>query len=102
MTGRDRVVALGEIVRSLSRGDSPEEVVRVALESVQKTIGADVVSFATPEANRVRFTILDRDVHTVTTFPHQEGGLTESILKSGEVRRVDDLTESRLPTRRRG
>lgn len=100
MTTRSRLAAVGEIIRALSRGDTPDEVVRVALLATRDAVGADVVSFAAVEGPRLRFTILEDDTLTVTTFPHDSGGLTEQVLVGEKPINVPDLMESGLPLRR--
>lgn len=100
MPARDRLTALGEIVRSLSRGDSTDELVRVALHATRDAAKADIVSFAVPEGPRLRFTILEDDAISVTSFPQDSGGLTERVLASGEPLNIPDLIESGIPLRR--
>ena len=101
MTSRHRLVAVGEIVRALSRGDTPDEVVRVALRATREAVGADVVSFAAVEGSRLRFTILEDDTLTVTSFPLDSGGgLTEQVLEGDKPLSIPDLIESGMPLRR--
>lgn len=100
MSERDRLTALGNIVRALSRGDSPDEVVRVALEATRDAAAADVVSFAAEEGSRLKFTILEGDSLTVTSFPQASGGLTEKVLAAGEPLNIADLMQSGIPLRR--
>ncbi|HLU53189.1 MAG TPA: GAF domain-containing sensor histidine kinase [Acidimicrobiia bacterium] len=100
MPSRHRLTALGEIIRALSRGDTPDEVVRVALEATRDAVGADVVSFAVPEANRLRFSIVEGDSFSVTTWPKDSGGLTERVLNSDEPLSIPDLMTSGIPLRR--
>jgi signal transduction histidine kinase len=100
MTSRSRLAAVGEIVRALSRGDSPDEVVRVALRATREAVGADVVSFAAVEGSRLRFTILEGDTLTVTSFPLESGGLTEQVLDGDKPLSIPDLIESGMPLRR--
>src|SRR5688572_31101040 len=100
MPSRHRLTALGEIIRALSRGDTPDEVVKVALQATRDAVGADVVSFAVPEANRLRFSIVEGDTFTVTTWPKDSGGLTERVLNSEEPLSIPDLMASGIPLRR--
>jgi signal transduction histidine kinase len=100
MSTRNRLIALGEIIRALSRGDSPDAVVRVALEATKDAVGADVVSFAVAEGSRLRFTILEGDALTVTSSPQNSGGLTERVLLGEEPLNIPDLMESGIPLRR--
>lgn len=100
MSSRNRLTALGEIIRALSRGDSPDEVVRVALRATRDAVGADVTSFAVSEGHRIRFTILEGETETVTSSPEDSGGLTEQVLLGGEPLNIPDLMESGLPLRR--
>lgn len=100
MTSRNRLAAVGEIVRALSRGDNPDEVVEVALRSTREAVGADVVSFAAVEGSRLRFTILEGDTLTVTSFPLDSGGLTERVLDGDKPLSIPDLAESGMPLRR--
>lgn len=100
MTSRSRYAALGEIVRALSRGDGPEEVVQVALRATRDAVSADVVSFAIPEGERLRFTILEGDTLTVTAASQDSGGLTERVLLDGEPLNLPDLMTSGIPLRR--
>ena len=100
MPTRDRLTALGEIIRALSRGDTPDEVVKVALEATRDAVGADVVSFAVPEGNRLRFTVLEDGKLTVNSWPQDSGGLTERALRAKEPLDIPDLIESGLPLRR--
>lgn len=100
MPTRDRLTALGEIVRSLSRGDSTDELVRVALHATRDAAKADIVSFAVPEGPRLRFTILEDASITITSFPQDSGGLTERVLASGKPLNIPDLIESGIPLRR--
>lgn len=91
---------LGEITRALSRGETPDEIIRVALGAIAATINADVVSFAVPEATRIRFTLLESDQVSVVSFERDSGGLTEKILESNEPLIVPDLMMSGLQLRR--
>ncbi len=100
MPTRNRLAALGEIVRALSRGYAPDEVVRVALEATRDAARADVVSFAITEGSRLKFTILEGDTLTVTSFPQNSGGLTERVLAAEEPLNIPDLIESGIPLRR--
>src|SRR5690606_439875 len=100
MTSRSRYAALGEIVRALSRGDGPEEVVRVALRATRDAVGADVVSFAIPEGQRLRFTILEGEALTVTSAAQDSGGLTERVLQGEAPFHIPDLMASGIPRRR--
>lgn len=100
MSSRNRLTALGEIIRALSRGDSPDEVVRVALRATRDAVGADVTSFAGPEGDRLRFTILEGETLTVTSWPENSGGLTEKVLLGGDPLNIPDLMESGIPLRR--
>lgn len=100
MPTRDRLTALGEIIRALSRGDTPDEVVKVALEATRDAIGADVVSFAVPEGKRLRFTVLEDGKLTVNSWPQDSGGLTERALQAKTPLNIPDLIESGLPLRR--
>ncbi|MFP3915074.1 MAG: ATP-binding protein [Actinomycetota bacterium] len=100
MSSRSHLTALGEIIRALSRGDSPDEVVRVALRATRDAVGADVTSFAVSEGDRLRFTILEDERLTVTSSPVDSGGLTERVLLGGEPLKIADLMESGLPLRR--
>ncbi|HLT96914.1 MAG TPA: GAF domain-containing sensor histidine kinase [Acidimicrobiia bacterium] len=100
MTSRSRYAALGEIVRALSRGDGPEEVVRVALRATRDAVGADVVSFAIPEGQRLRFTILEGEALTVTSAAQDSGGLTERVLQGEAPFHIPDLMASGIPLRR--
>lgn len=100
MSSRNRLTALGEIIRALSRGDNPEEVVRVALRATRDAVGADVTSFAVSEGHRLRFTILEGETLTVTSSPEDSGGLTEQVLLGGEPLNIPDLMESGIPLRR--
>lgn len=100
MTARNRLTAMGEIVRALSRGAGPDEVVRVALAATREAVRADVASLAVPEGSRVRFTILEGDRVTVTSFPQEPAGLTERVLTDEIPLNVGDLLASNLPLRR--
>lgn len=84
----------------MSRGDTPDEVVKVALYATRDAVGADVVSFAIPEANRLRFSIVEGDTFAVTTWPKNSGGLTERVLNSEEPLSISDLMTSGIPLRR--
>src|SRR5690606_7005485 len=100
MPTRDRLTALGQIIRALSRGDTPDEVVKVALEATRDAIGADVVSFAVPEGRRLRFTVLEDGKLTVNSWPQDSGGLTERVLRAEQPLEIPDLIESGFPLRR--
>lgn len=100
MSSRNRLTALGEIIRALSRGDTPDEVVRVALHSTRDAVRADVVSFAVAEGKRLRFTILEGETLTVTSSAQDTGGLTERVLTGEEPLNIPDLMESGIPLRR--
>ena len=84
----------------MSRGDTPDKIAEVALAAIQRALGADVVSFATLEGNRIRFTILEAGEVSTSSFERNSGGLTESVLESGEPLIIDDLMASGLPLRR--
>ncbi|MGA7270690.1 MAG: ATP-binding protein [Acidimicrobiia bacterium] len=96
----DRLTVLGEITRALSRGETPDEVVKVALGAIERALSADVVSFALPEGSRIRFTIVEAGTVTVTSYQRNSGGLTERVLESGEPLKIEDLMVSGLPLRR--
>lgn len=100
MTTRSRLSVLGEITRALSRGETPDEVIRVALHAIGSALSADVVSYAVLEASRVRFTILEAGEITNVSVERDTGGLTERVLESNEHVRIDDLMTSGLPLRR--
>ncbi|CAN5859284.1 hypothetical protein BH23ACT5_BH23ACT5_11390 [soil metagenome] len=93
-------MVLGEITRALSRGDTADQVVRVALASIRRATGADIVSYASLEGARLRFVILEGESVTSTSFDRRTGGLTESVFDSGEAVHVGDLMESGFPLRR--
>lgn len=100
MTTRYRLSVLADITRALSRGETPDEIIRVALTAISSTIHADVVSFAVPEATRIRFTILEDDRVSAVSFERNSGGLTERVLDTNEGLNVADLMISGLPLRR--
>lgn len=100
MPPRNRLAALSQIIRALSRGDSPDELVRVALAATKDAVGADVVSFAIPEAHRLRFTILEDETLTVIGYPQDRDGLTERVLETGRPLVIADLKEAGIPLRR--
>lgn len=100
MKTRSRLIVLGEVTRAVSRGESPDEVVRVGLEAIDRALGADVVSFAIPEGNRIRFTICESAQVSTVTFERNTGGLTEKVLDSGAPLTIEDLMASGLPLRR--
>ncbi|MGH8911214.1 MAG: ATP-binding protein [Acidimicrobiia bacterium] len=100
MTTRNRLSVLAEITRALSRGETPDEVIRVALQAIAATIQADVVSFAVPEAARIRFTILEGKSVTTVSMERDSGGLTERILDANQPINIVDLMVSGFPLRR--
>lgn len=100
MTARSRLSVLGEITRALSRGETPDEVIRVALHAISSALGADVVSFAAPEADRIRFTILEGGEISTVSAERNSGGLTERVLDSNQALAIDDLMTSGIPLRR--
>ena len=100
MTSRSRFVVLGEITRALSRGDSTDEVVRVALEAVAAALDADIVSFATPLGPKLRFVVLEGETFVTTTYDRNGSGLTETVMEGTDPVVHQDLTLSDVPLRR--
>ncbi len=93
-------MVLGEVTRALSRGDTPDQVVRVALASIRRATGADIVSYASLEGSRLRFAIHEGDSVSSISFERKTGGLTESVFDRGEPVHIGDLMESTVPLRR--
>lgn len=100
MTARSRLSVLGEIARALSRGETPDEVIRVALGAIASALAADVVSFAVPEGDRIRFTILEAGEIAAVSMERNSGGLTERVYEANEALNIDDLMTSGIPLRR--
>lgn len=100
MTTRSRHIVLGEVTRALSKGASPDQVVRVALTAIRDAIDADIVSWAYLEGSRLRFVILEGDGFSTTAFERRTGGLTEAVFDGGEPLLIGDLMEAGLPLRR--
>lgn len=100
MTIRRRITVLAEITRALSRGDAPDEIIRIALGAVQRAIHADVVAFASSDGSRIKFVIREGGEVTTAVFDRDPGALTESVMTTGEPLLIDDLMTSEMPLRR--
>lgn len=96
----DNLPVLGRIMRALSTGAGPDEVVGEALSAVAEVAAADLVYFAVPEGSRIRFLVREAERTTAVTFPAMEGALTERVLETGEPLSIPDLIASAHPHRR--